>query len=317
MIALVALGVLGTALVSTAAPLLTYSLTLAVFGLAHVLYELRYVTRRFGPELSARLRWGLVALLAGVVLVRVGRLRGWWDGPAPTRAELGLVLAMAGLVLPPLWRAGRAPFGIGLALWVAGGLGLLISPVLTLFTLAMAHNWTPVGFLMDALRGEARRRALGACALVLGVVPLVIASGLPLRGLAALGWYLPDETVLPTGPMSSHFGAFLAPEWRQQPWTVPVFQAMVYAQCMHYAAVIHVLPRLAPDRVGWPAFFSADEGRFFRVSLGLGALLFAGFATSFATAKGIYSLPAGVHAWVEVPLLMLAVGASGHRQAAG
>ncbi len=296
------------ALASTAAPLLVYSLTLAVFGMPHVLYELRYVARRFGPELGARLRLGLGVGLGGVLVLRGGRQAEWWSGTGATQAELGLVLALCGLALPTLWRAGGGARAWGAGLVGLFALGVAISPVHTLFALAMAHNWTPVGFLLDAHRGEGRGRVLLGLGLAFGVIPLLIASGLPMDALARLGLYLPQQSVLPTGPLAGHFSAFLAPDWRERPWTEAAFQALVFAQCMHYVAVLGLLPRLRRAPEGWPEVLAVTDGsRFLLLTVGAALLSFALFNHDFAMARGIYSLPAGVHAWVELPLLLLAL----------
>lgn len=308
MIAAALSGVVAIALAATSAPLLVYSLTLALFGLPHVLSELRYVSRRFGPELGARLRAGLLVLLSGVVLLRGGKQLGWWEGTLVTRVELGLALALCLLVAPALWRAQGRARALGLGAMALFALGVAISPVHTLFTLAILHNWTPVGFLADALSGAARRRAMAACFLVFLVIPLVIASGLPMDALARVGLYLPQQSVLPTGPLAANLGAYLAPDWRDRPWTEAAFQAAVFAQCMHYVAVIGVLPRLQRAPVGWPAALAeATDLRFGWMCTGVAIVSLVWYSQNFAEAKGFYSLPAGVHAWVELPLLLLAL----------
>ena len=301
-------AVLLTALAATGAPLLVYSVTLAVFGLPHVLSELRYVSRRFGPDLGERLRLGLVILLGGVLLLRGGRQLGWWEGLSVTRVELLLALSLALLVAPALWRAGGRPRVIGLGLLALGAIGVAISPVHTLFALAIAHNWTPVGFFADAYSGARRRGVMLACFLVFLVVPLLIASGLPMQGLSRLGLYSPEQSVLPTGPLAGHLGAYLAPDWRDRPWTEAAFQALVYAQCLHYAAVLLVLPRLQTAPTGWPARLAEiADLRWSTMCVGAALVSLAWYSLDFAGAKGFYSLPAGVHAWVELPLLLLAM----------
>ena len=52
------------------APLATYTVTLAVFGLPHVLSELRYVDRRFGRRLDRRFLLPILLLLPMIVAVR-------------------------------------------------------------------------------------------------------------------------------------------------------------------------------------------------------------------------------------------------------
>ncbi len=301
-------AILLTALAATSAPLLVYSVTLAVFGLPHVLSELRYVSRRFGPDLGERLRLGLLILLGGVLLLRGGRQLGWWTGLAVTRVELLLALSLALLVAPALWRAGGRTRVIGLGLLALGAIGVAISPVHTLFALAISHNWTPVGFLADAFSGARRRGVMLACFVIFLVIPLLIASGLPMHALAQAGLYLPEQSVLPTGPLAGHFGAYLAPDWRDQPWTEAAFQALVYAQCLHYAAVLIVLPRLQRAPTGWPARLAeVEDARFGVMCVGVALVSLAWYSSDFDGARGFYSLPAGVHAWVELPLLLLAL----------
>ena len=65
------LGAALTALAAVAAPLLVYSVSLAVFGLAHVGMELRYIDARFGPRVARRLALTIAVLLISVVCVRV------------------------------------------------------------------------------------------------------------------------------------------------------------------------------------------------------------------------------------------------------
>ena len=52
-------------------PLATYAFTLALFGLVHVVVELRYVDRRFGSRVPWRLGSALLLVLGLIVLVRL------------------------------------------------------------------------------------------------------------------------------------------------------------------------------------------------------------------------------------------------------
>ena len=79
-----------------------------------------------------------------------------------------------------------------------------------------------------------------------------------------------------------------------------LFSAVVFAQCMHYAAVIHVLPRLGVTAEG--------VSRSWAIGLGLmGALTLMAFAGDFFMSRKIYGLFAAVHAWIEVPILLAAL----------
>lgn len=312
LLALGGLGVLATAAAATALPLLVYSVSLACFGLAHVLAELRYVDTRFGPRLGARLRLGL-----GLLLLAVFGLRGLAvcgvRVPQAKLLELGVVVALCACVLPALVR--RRP----VAGWVAGvavlGLAVLAWrwPLEVLFLLTFTHNLTPVGFVAERLRGRSRALALAACALVFGVMPLLIVSGWPLALVERAGLGRPEASLLPTvTDLGAHLGAFLPPALQRSPdLTLSLFAAAAYLQCMHYAAVLHVLPRFDAEAawvgphnvVPWPS-----RGAFGLALAGVGALLLVGFWADFAGARRGYGALAAVHAWVELPLLLLAVG---------
>jgi hypothetical protein len=305
-LALGAIGVGITALAAAALPLLTYSLSLALFGLAHVSAELRYVGRRFGGRVQGGLLLGLCALLAAVVGLRMAQQTGLWTGLGRLQAELGVVVGLALLALPALLRRAGLPLGIGLAVTGLLAVGLLVSPIGTALLLACLHNLTPVGFLAEALDGPARRRALGLSALVFLGVPLLLLTGLPAAGLDALGLRAPDLSLLPTGPLSAQLGAYLPRALHEASWAPHAFSALVFAQCMHYAAVIHVLPRLA-DAGTAPPERPRMKWLWRGLTLVVAGVLLAVFLVDFKAARGWYGIFAAVHAWSEVPLLLLAM----------
>jgi len=159
------------------------------------------------------------------------------------------------------------------------------------------HNLTPVGFVADALAGGPRRRALVIAAIVFAVVPLVIASGLPFAALHRLGLAAPELTVLPVGPLEPHMRAYLPDELLGASWALHAFSACVFLQCAHYLAVIDVLPRMLQ---------SPPTTRFAWIVGALALAALALFIVDFADARRSYGVIAAVHAWVEIPLLLLA-----------
>lgn len=303
------LALAAMALVAAAGwPLLTYSLSLAVFGLAHVAYELRYVDQRFGQRLGRRLRWTLGALLAALVGSRALLVAGWISPQLDGWLELSLGGVLALSVVPALWTrsvaSGLLAASVGLLILV----GMALSPMHVFLAIAVLHNLSPLGFLAEALEGGRRRRALSLGALVFLGGPLLLATGLPAQalGLASLGSV--EATLLPTGPLGQHLGVFLPVAWHARPWAAAAFSGLVFAQCMHYVAVIEVLPRLGVERrpvLRWPA-----PGRFAVGVVGASLVLMGFYAWSFGTARSVYGVAATLHAWIEIPLLLLALGLS-------
>lgn len=313
---LLALLLLLAVVASVGFPLLTYTLSLAMFGLAHVMSEMRFVRARFGERLQ---RWLLVALsllLAGVVGSRVARIAGVIEGSLATNLELALVVALALCALPVIWRVSRAGFAIS-ALLVAGlVIGLLVTPIHTLLLLAVLHNLTPMGFLVEVAPRRARGAVMALSVAVFVMIPLFIASGLPATWLMKLGIYAPDFSPLPTGPLYDHFSVYLPRSWHGLASAQHAFSAIVFAQVMHYVAVIHVLPRCLAraEATSVPALEEAESmgsrGSLFLLAMvGASAVLFVGFCFDFKIARSVYGVAAAVHAWIEVPILMIALSA--------
>ena len=309
-----------TALLCAWAPLQVYMLSLAAFGLAHALAELRYLDARFGPRLRGpTTRWSLAAWLGALLLLAAGARLLWLGGALPgaarARVELVLLLLLGAAALPALLRRGAwaALLGGGLLLGLLAG--LIGDPALALLGLAWAHNLTPVAFLAERLRGSARRRALGLAAVAFGVVPVALLLGLPAAlGLASLA---PDRGPLVLGSWEDGLAAWLPLSAWGRPWAHHALAAAACLQCLHYAAVLHVLPRLAdPDRreaassqaealLPWPA-----RGPFALLLALAGGALLLWFLRDFGRARAAYGVVAIVHAWVELPLLLLALGAA-------
>lgn len=310
---LAAAGVLLAALAAVAAPLATYAVTLATLGLAHVLAELRYVDARFAPRFGRRAGPLIVALLAGVVALRAGGLAGAVPRGALVTLELAAVALLAAATLPALARRGRGPLAVGSAVVLALGAGLLLSPGATLVVLAGLHTLTPVGLLAERLRGEARRRALGACLAVFGGVPLLIASGLPEAALAAAAPALlaPDASPFAGLTLAANLPVYVPPPLLGSDLARHLFAAFAFLQVMHYAAVLHLLPRL-DDEASWTggALVPWPRRTWFTAGVVVAAVAVApAFLAAFHDARSAYGLAAAVHAWLEVPALLVALAA--------
>ena len=150
--------VIASAAAAIIAPVWTYALSLAIFGLPHVLVELRYVDERFSARLPRHTLLSLGLCLGGIVLMRTLALTGAGSSGFRMTTELLLGLLLVAVAVPLLIRL-RAS-AIGITVFSALLLGILYAPILTLVVFAVLHNLTPVGFLAERLRGRERRRAL-------------------------------------------------------------------------------------------------------------------------------------------------------------
>lgn len=297
-LALLAAVVPAAAIAAVSWPLWTYALSLALFGLPHVLVELRYVDERFAARLPGRFAAVLVAGLSTIVLLRVLALGGVGTSVGRATLELlcGAVLVAAAARLAARVRA--LPGAVGAAVLLCGA---FLDPAATLVGLAILHNLTPVAFLAERLRGRIRRWALFGAAVAFGVVPAIL-----------LGLDLPAATTtgpFDTGALDAHLPAFVPLALLDDPCADRLFRVATYLQCLHYAVVLHVLPVLGGDAETNGRAMSWPGARRFRVVIAAAAaLLFAGFVWHFAGARSVYAVFAALHSWLELPLLALACG---------
>lgn len=290
----------GLAGLCSAYPLLIYSTTLAVFGVAHVVTELAYVNRAF----SYRVPMGLWAICGSSLLLIIGLrllpLMGLGSGFSLLWAELALVSTM---VLAAAWYKQQQSS----LLWILAiglCLGVVYSPAFTLVGLAVVHNLTPLGFLADGVSGSKRFKTMSLAYLGFIGIPLLIASG-----VVRLAWSFflpvgPDITILPTGPLALHLGIYVPEIWRSASGAQDAFAAVTFAQCAHYFTVIGILPRLqnTTRKVAYARSWSSPVIWLF-ITLATGLLLWQ-FSVHFAYARSLYAIPAALHAYIELPLLL-------------
>ena len=301
--ALALLAIVAIFLAAVALPLATFTIVLALFGPAHVVSELRYLDHRFGARLGPARVLSLALLLSAAMATRLLGTLGVLP-PAPMAATEIALAAAAVLTLVPSGGAVR---------WSAAALALVLvagatmAPLLTLLILAVTHNLTPLGFLAERLRGPERRRAMLLGSIGFIAIPLLIASGMPFAVLAALGWVAPEAAVFPSaGTLDGNLGAYV-PSWAVgEGWALNAFSASVCAQCRHYVAVIGVLPALIPAGsapiLPWPT-----TRRFFAALIALGGAIALGFSFDYGIARHVYAVAALLPAWLELPLLLLAL----------
>ncbi len=290
----------GALALSVTAPLPTYVLTLALFGIPHVLVELRYVDERFGARLpTVGPRAALALLLAALVIVTTAQAAGVaLVGQAGWR--LGLLIPM---VLVAVVAAGTAP-GITARLAAASvvtalcTLGILRDPFTWLVGFACLHNLSPLLFLAERLGRRGLWLGLPVFVVVPAAVLLASTFGSGDAGTLPANWVGLSRDSLLTAFVPDGLGDRHVLGW---------FRACVFLQCAHYVFVLWVLPRLGAGEGARPILAWPSRRAFGWGVLALGALSSITFLIDFGAARAHYAIPAAVHAWVEIPLLVLAV----------
>ncbi|UKO97379.1 hypothetical protein [Nostoc sp. UHCC 0870] len=294
--------ILISAILSVSFPLATYTFTLASFGLSHVLTELHYVDNRFRQRLENSLRFSISQLLLLIICFRslqvFGLIPNWVSIPLELSCVIGLVIIVIPVLVKKDWRLGI----LGTVLCASIIVGLCWSATLTLLLFAILHNLTPIGFIAEKLRGKQRNVALLACGVVFILVPLVILSGLPTQFLSSIGFINLNASFFPVGELEFNLGVYVPPQLQNQAIAIPAFSAAVFLQSMHYVVVIGVLPK-------WEnGYQSRIANSFFTwLVVFLSTLLFVSFTISFINSRAVYGIIAAVHAWVEIPILLLAL----------
>ncbi len=277
------------------APLAAYVWLIALFGVPHVLAEMRYVDERFSGRIARAPLAAFGALLAALAAVRLAGTYGYLDArlAGPLELACGAGLAFAAAAAMPRLKL----LALGLGALVA--YGAYAYPFQTFLIWAWIHNLTPLGFVAEALRGRARTLTLGALSIPFFVVPAIVAAG-------ALG---ETSTASAFGAGAKPLSAFLP----RMPFedALPLFQAAVLSQVMHYVAVIAFLPWLMRHKglaagrplAPWPSWAWFYAGL---AAAGLGSLAF--YAVDYGGARSAYALAAALHSWIELPVFLLALG---------
>lgn len=286
------------------APLAAFVLMISAFGLPHVLYELRYVDERFSSRAPVRALQTIGALIALVVAARVANSMHWLGAAwfVPLELSLGAALALTGAYF---MRENRL---LGAGIGLAFALGATFAPIMTFVVWAWLHNLTPLGFVAEITEGEERRRWLIGLSVPFFLVPGLVATGV-FHDIAALLFPVGEtQTFSIFGAGDKPLLSFLPPGSSD----LNLFSAAVVAQSMHYVAVILLLPRLLKEKQGVAARPTLVAWPSWRVFAGLVAVVatvaFAIYAVSYSDARAGYAVAAAIHAWIELPVLLLAVG---------
>jgi hypothetical protein len=173
--------------------------------------------------------------------------------------------------------------------------------------LAILHNFTPLAFVADGAPAGGRRRMLVWLTIPFVALPAAILSGWPAEFFDRLGVFAPDAAPRAAGPLDAHLPSYVPAGLVDTDWALPLFSACVFLQTMHYAAVIHLLPRLSGEGRR-PTLFAWPGGAVFALALAATAVVSAGlFLADYGLARKFYGLAALAHSWIEIPLLLLAL----------
>ena len=292
-------------------PVATAVLGLVAFGALHNVLELRYVTGRFDTVLAGPFLALLVALVTGVMVCRLLP-----PGNGSRAAEIGLSYVLLAVASVRCLGPRRSWLALSLAVLALAASVSFAFPAYHFVVLSHLHNVVPLFFLWEwsASLRPGRRRLFRAVNLgwVL-VVPGLILSGLfdpVLRAApAALGGLGSFEVA---GLVRTYAPPSLVPT----DMGVRFLVVFAFMQTMHYVVWVGVLPRYAPEAA---ARFDARVpvlrgGRAWLLGLGLAAVLSVAFLLDYASGRSLYAAAASYHAYLEFPVLLALVFASGVRR---
>jgi hypothetical protein len=265
-------------------PFTTYAFTLSCFGIPHVILELRYLRHRFHHHWHPILERSTLILLAFILTIRALSFLGIIPTSIAYTLELMCGLGLILIATYHLYQSHHPFTLIGFLLAILLGFGILHSPLTTLLIIAILHNLTPIGFILDRLRltqGQSisSRSTKLSLFLIFVILPLTIVW---------IQTHFPAQT-------HPHLSAFLPIHWQTQPIAYPLFSAITYLQCLHYTLILGLFPQWTP--IAPKAFYA------FVILIAL--TFWVSFQTTFPFTRAIYSIPAALHAWIEIPILLL------------
>ncbi len=286
---------LTTAIVTTvASPVWTFALGPLVFGVPHLLVDLRYLVvrtglhRRFGMALSV----GAPLLLATLPLDSILGV---------PHVVLGLSAGFGAILFA---RASGLARGAALLAWALVVAAAAYWPRASLYALVHGHNFVAVGLFL-AVFASSRRVALS-----IGV------GFLALSVMLALGLF--DAWLLRPAALAGPPTAISFPEMVRSlaPVDDPVLGArlaclFVFAQAVHYGVWIRLVPEEARERPGLRSFQSSL--RALRAEVGLGVVVITLVLALAVLVRAVGSLEAArlaylhassAHGYVELAFLL-------------
>jgi len=298
-------GVLALAAALTA-PLAAYVFMIALFGLPHVVTEMRYCDERFSPRAprAALTMIGVILLL--LAALRISQAFNVLPSSLTVPAELSLGI---GLTATAVWFMPQRHL-LGVLAGATLTCGAVFAPITTFLVFAWLHNLTPLAFISEISPKGERARILLSLSIPFIALPALVASGVLQSVIRDLWGYSAVNAPSLFGAGQAPIAAFLATS-APGPDAVTLFSAALVAQAMHYFSVIVVMPRLLARTgktprgtlVAWPSW----KNFYIAVAL-FGATMLAFHAADYHSAHMIYSVAAALHSWVELPIFLIALG---------
>jgi hypothetical protein len=286
--------IIASAIGAIAFPFATYATTLATFGIAHVAIELRYIDSRFHHQIDRTLESRLVILLIAIAWWRCCAIFGWLAADIAHILELSCGLGLVLIATQYLGGYNRQLILPGIILSSLLGMGIVRDPIATSAILAIVHNLTPIGFILDRQDSKYSRALSIACGIIFGAIPLLIFLWQLLYSIGRID--------LVTN--SVYLNGFVAPAWQKLSIAYPLFSAVVFLQCTHYLAVIGLFSQWTNERA--PTLLPWVNSKFFCIILtGISIYLLVAFQHNFTLTRSLYGIVASIHAWLEIPLLLL------------
>lgn len=273
-------------------PVPLYLVSLALFGLPHVIWEMAFLRSRYGARWPA-IWWRALWL---VLLAQAALRMAVWYGVYPSALSaitdlLALLLLGAIVLLAPRgtsWRARLAGAALAITMFLLLEHGEVLGALLIL---ALLHNLTPLALAWDLARDHRYARALAWTISALFVLPLLV---------AASGWQ--GSTALLADSHGGLLDSQLPAAWHGA-FRPALLSAVVLAQCLHYYCVIVLLPQAERQRTARAILPASLRG----VALAAAGLLAIYFIIDYQGARTLYAVAAGAHAWLEWPVLLMAL----------
>ena len=255
-------------LLASTFPLSSYFLSLSLFGLTHITYELLYIRKNIVDKIPKQLVISMLFLLTALVFLKIIN----FIKPIDYLLIIEFAVIFC-LLLITLYFKVKISSGL---IILAFAIAFIINPVLLFLALAFFHNLTPWGFLAVS---QAKHKAW----IVFILNPILVFI---LSLFLSLDWsYFASEDKL------AYIMHYLRPS-DISPYTVAFFASAVYLQLIHYYYVILILPKLGPEKLTINKFVLV-----FFILFGMG------FFYNFYLWKQVYGIASMFHSYLEIPLL--------------